>query len=403
MILKKVSAQMSIKAFIICFCLINFISTVNAQINDQNIRTQVIKEKRTDEKITIPMDLSMMVPSIEIFINDKGPYRFDFDTGAGGSTISEKLAADLELKIIGKAEVGSPAGDKRIAVDVVRVPKLTISNLLFEEIEMTVMDFGDMLQVDGILSIDHFSDYLITFDYPAKNIQFEKGLLQKSGENVIPFGPAMQIEINIDGTKTNAHLDTGCPVSFAFPLSMQDELSFKTPPVESGTARMIGTSFKIWKAQLDGDIHLANIIFESPEIVLEDRPGNFITIGYQTLRNLILTIDQKNSLFKFEEKIIRNNSIPVITDEDNKFSGCYGDVRNVTFENGNLYVQRDGGMKLKLDEVEDNLYEARLPKGLKAMNKLPKIRFKMDDHDKVTGLIFVHEDGREEFVLKTIN
>ena len=403
MYFKKLSSQMSIMTFFICFCLVNFVSTVNAQVNDQDIRTQVIKEEGIDNKITIPMNLSMMVPNIEIYINDRGPYRFTFDTGAGGSTISAKLAADLELEIIGEIMIGSPASDNTIAANLVRVPKLTISNLQFKEINMSMMDFGDMLQVDGILSINHFSDYLITFDYPAKTIQFEKGLLQKSGENVIPFGLAMKVEINVDGTKKNAHLDTGFPGSFAFSLSMQDALSFKTSPVEAGTARMVGTSFKFWKARLDGDIHLADIVFESPEIILEDRPGDFITIGYSILKEFAITIDQKNNLLKFEKKSTRGKLIPDSMSGNHEFAGRYGGVKSVTYENGTLYLQRDGGMKLKLVLTENDIYIVELPAGLAPANTLPKIRFEKNEHNKVIGLTFIHEDNPEEFVSKTIN
>ena len=118
---------------------------------------------------------------------------------------------------------------------------------------MVAMDLGDMLSVDGILGIKDFSDYLVTFNYPEKIVQFEEGSLKKSGENVIPFslvmnGMVMNVEIQVEGTKKNVHFDTGFPVSFAFPLSMRDVLSFKTPPVESGTAQLVGESFKNLKS-----------------------------------------------------------------------------------------------------------------------------------------------------------
>ena len=75
-----------------------------------------------EEKTVVPMDLSMMVPNIEVKINGKGTYRFDFDTGAAVSTISAKLAADLGLKVIGETAIRSPASDNSIAVNIVRVP-----------------------------------------------------------------------------------------------------------------------------------------------------------------------------------------------------------------------------------------------------------------------------------------
>ena len=340
----------------------------------------------------VPMDINIGAPNIKVFINGKGPYRFDFDTGAGKSLISVKLANDLGLKVIGKAAVGSPTSKKKTHINIVKVPELAISNLKLMELEMGVVDFGDMLKVDGVLSTNDFSDFLVTFNYPEKIVQFEKDSLTRKNKNVIPFRTNMKIAINVNGTKKNAHLDTGFPGSFAFPKSMESALNLKTPLVEMGTARMVGASFKIWSSILNGKIQLANNLFESPEIILEDRSGDFITIGYSAIKNFAVTIDKKNSLLKLE-KIIQDKKVSAVKIEDNEFTGRYGEVRSITYENGDLYLQRDGGMKLKLTRIGNNLYKMDLPKGIAAQNKLPHVKFDRRKNNQIKGIILFHSRG----------
>ena len=372
----------------------------------------IIGKTRSQDTIpvtSIPMNLDSMVPNIEVKIDGKGPYRFEFDTGAGGSIISTKLANDLGLEVIGKAEVRSPANEESMKIDIVQVPEITISNLSITNLEMITMNFGEVLNgtlsIDGILSPKDFNDFLVTFNYPEKIIEFEKGSLNKELDNAIAYNTKMNnmnisVEIKVDGKNNNANLDTGFPGSFAFPISMQDALSFKNPPKEAGTAGMIGASIKIWKAQLVGDIHLGNIIFKSPEIILEDRLGDFITIGYSAFKDIAMTIDQKNALLRFERKTVINNHESDCVNEKNKYTGRYDGGRNITIEDGIMYLQRDGGMKLILELIENNLYEMKLPNGMVPMNKLPKILFDYNDNDKVIGLRFVHDNGNEEIVSK---
>ena len=57
-------------------------------------------------------------------------------------------------------------------------------------------------------------------------------------------------------------------------------------------------------------------------------------------------------------------------------------------------------MKLILVLIENNLYKIELTGGMKPMNELPNIRFERNDQNKIIGLSFVHDDGKEEFVRK---
>lgn len=356
-------------------------------------------------EIVIPMDLTLNRPVIEIFINQSGPYQFIFDTGASGHVIDQDLASRLDLKETGKVEIGAPGSDQKSSASQVVVSDMNVSDQSFADINMVAMPLRKMIPVDGIISFKAFSDFLININYPDKKIILTEGELSKGQENVIDLLPDCEIltvPIKTDVCTWNAHLDTGAPFSFSFPFAFKDRLKFKSTPVPlDAQSRTVGDTHQIWKAELDDRIKLADIIFDSPDIILSDRNNDYVNIGYPILKELIVTIDLKNNLIQFIKTEAEDADKEITLQNDPKgITGRYGNLRSVTLENGIYYSQRDGSLKLELSEVGDNLYEVHLPAGFKAMNELPKIRFERDDVDRVIGLRLIYPDGKEEFCEK---
>ncbi len=357
-------------------------------------------------KVIIPMDLSLNRPVIELLIYNKGPYKFIFDTGASGSVIDKELATTLELKETGKIEVGTPGSKSTSLVAKVNVPEIIVSGKEFSNISMIVMNLKEMIPVDGILSFKEFSGHLININYPDKKIILKKGELKKDRANVVSLMPGHEIltfQLETNGRMWDTHLDTGSPFLFSFPYSAKDELEFKSPPVLlPSQSRTINSSHKNWTAKLNGSIKLANIIYDSPDIILSERNSDKVNIGYQLLKDLSIIIDIQNELIQFEKIEVKNTVVTKEPKINNHVGivGRYGGVRSITSEDGILYIQRDGSMKLMLVKTADNLYQGKLPEGLKAMNVLPKIRFENDSSGQIIGLTFIHQDGKEEFVKK---
>ncbi len=356
-------------------------------------------------EIVIPLDLSLNRPVIEIFINQSGPYQFIFDTGASGHVIDQDLASRLDLKETGKVEIGAPGSNQKSSVPQVVVSEMNVSGKSFADISMVAMPLRNMIPVDGIISFKAFSDFLININYPDKKIILTEGELSKGQKNVIDLMPDCEIltvPIKTDVCTWNAHLDTGAPFSFSFPFALKDRLKFKAPPVPlDAQSRTIGGTHQIWKGELDDRIKLADIIFDSPDIILSDRNNEYVNIGYPILKDLIVTIDLRNELIQFIKTEVEDTDKEITQKNDPQgITGRYGNLRNVTLENGFYYSQRDGSLKLKLSEVGDDLYEVHLPAGFKAMNELPTIRFERDDDDRVIGLSLLYPDGKEEFCEK---
>lgn len=257
----------------------------------------------SEKLIAIPMDHSSQRPVIKVMINNKGPYRFIFDTGSSGSDIDSKLAKELGLEVIGKDTLYTPGSDDMLMSEKVRVSKASfVGTDIAVEAVMNTIPIRQMLPVDGIISPEFFSNYLVTLDYPNSNLLLAKGELAISDKDVISFNQndmVINLDVYVNGQKLEAHLDSGNPSGFSIPFSQKDKLSFKNEPILAGTIRTPVTSFKRWSATLNGTIKVGNIIYKDPVVNLVEG-FEYVNLGYQVFKDLKITIDKKNNLIKFE-------------------------------------------------------------------------------------------------------
>jgi len=113
--------------------------------------------------------------SVDVKINDAGPYRLIFDLGAPITLVSGRFAA--ESGMISKEAAERPAfmgmrGDK-IA------KKFQVGEVVAENVQVMVMDhptikaISEVLgPIDGIVGYPFFARYKFTIDYPAKTMTF---------------------------------------------------------------------------------------------------------------------------------------------------------------------------------------------------------------------------------------
>ena len=81
------------------------------------------------EEVKVPLEFVGGRPVVAVKLNGKGPYRMYLDTGASGSVLSDKLARELKLPVLGKAGVkaGGDGPDKKpIQAEIVRLDRLDI-------------------------------------------------------------------------------------------------------------------------------------------------------------------------------------------------------------------------------------------------------------------------------------
>ncbi len=359
---------------------------------------------KNQEPITIPLDISTQRPILELMLNNKGPYRFIFDTGSSGNVIDEELATNLALDVIGEDPLRVPGSDNKLMSKRVKVLEVAFPGTgISEGAIMNTMAIRKLVSVDGILSPIFFSNYLLTMDYPNSKLILTSAELSKADKDVTDFiqkARVINLDVLIDGNKLEAHLDSGNPGGFDIPFDLKGKLTFKKEPTEAGVINTPVASFKKWKATLDGEIKIGSVIYKNPEVnLVEGFP--YVNLGYQLLKDLRTTIDRKNSLIKFEKlaSVIGKTEKEDLQSEKNDFTGWYGGhERKIFVENGEMFLQRGNAPKLKLVKIKEDKYEMVFH--MPVRNELPNVRFERNSSHKVTGLTFVFKDGREDFFKK---
>lgn len=253
-------------------------------------------------RVELPLDLGTRRPMIAVTVNGQGPYWFVVDTGSAGNVIDSGLAAQLTLTSVGVQRVGSPGGPPieahRFAIDSLAAEGLQLTGIEAVGIDLAAMA-GDTFQ--GIIGMRSFRDYLVTFDYPGARLVVESGSLTAGAAGTVAYDGGsrlIRIEIDVAGVRLPADLDTGSPASFTLPKAFEDRWTFLSPVIEAGSARLVGAEHPIWRARLDGPITLAGHTFEDPEVGLAEFTADFANVGYETLRHMVLTIDQRQGLVR---------------------------------------------------------------------------------------------------------
>ena len=97
--------------------------------------------------------------------------RFEIDTGASGLMISRSAAASAG--IIGEAEIrGGGVGDNGPTKELLaHVDSLRIGELEFHNCLVRVFDKRNVLQVDGLIGPDVFSSWVVTLDIPSREVR----------------------------------------------------------------------------------------------------------------------------------------------------------------------------------------------------------------------------------------
>ena len=157
------------------------------------------------DRIAIPMDLSTRHPIIEVRINGKGPFRFVFDTGAGGTMIDKAIAQGMDLPTLGMAQVGDATGNEHRTMPLVKIDSIEIGGAEFTGSMGIVGDFSHVFPgddcPDGILAFKTFAECLVTLDYPNRRLVLERGELPPpDGKNTLDYAdqhniPVLQLEV----------------------------------------------------------------------------------------------------------------------------------------------------------------------------------------------------------------
>ena len=258
--------------------------------------------------VTLPMQDVGGRPVVEVRINGKGPYRFIFDTGASITVIDAELKDELKLPVAPGVKAAAPGHGPTPAI--VSVDALSVGGATLKGVTAALMPLGSLFTGDqrprGVLSASSFPGHLVTFDYPSRRIVLRKGRLEPADTaGTLAYGaddPLPTVPIAIAGHETRVHLDTGSGYGLMLPTRFLEELPLASKPEPAGKARVHGGEYPITKARVDGAITLGGYTLELPDVSFADVKPGFGpargNIGYQVLRDFVVTLDSRNRLIR---------------------------------------------------------------------------------------------------------
>jgi predicted aspartyl protease len=247
---------------------------------------------------------------LPVKVNDRGPFEFILDTGAGTSLLSTELAKQLELRVIGSKE-GQSAGGK-VAVSLARVDSLVIGETRLDDVDVGIVDLSHIgrtvdTKIDGDLGYNFLKHFRVTIDYRDSELRLDdpkrvESFTRNARTEIAirlanPAKPLILVNVYANGRGPfQFAIDTGTSTSAITP-ELADQLGVQTSPVGTGTTGVAPVDFQAGSLQ---SFQLGGAKIDNMAVVVAD----FFTmlnaaigakldgiVGYNFLRNYKVVID----------------------------------------------------------------------------------------------------------------
>ncbi len=195
---------------------------------------------------------------LEVKLNDHTA-RLQIDTGAGGLVISRSAANRAGLQRFEQNDVGGIGDTGRRAAYTAFADSIKIGALEFRNCEVEVIDQRNVVDIDGLIGMDVFSHFLVTLDYPMRNLQLNP-LPPRPGDTA-PAKPTLATDDTTAASSPDPNTGSqtgdapGKPLEPARPRGPQDryvapEMKTWTPVYRVGHMLLIPASLNDSKPKL---------------------------------------------------------------------------------------------------------------------------------------------------------
>ena len=243
-------------------------------------------------------------PFVMVMVNGKGPFRFVIDTGTGvDALVTPEFAEVLGLSAIGQAKLSDPSKQCVRSVPIVMIQSLEVAGFDFRDIKARVHALGKGEgSYEGLLGFSLFRDYLLTLDFPNRELTLATGSLLPDGEHSVlsfrtPDGIPI-VNLRIGGMPIDAQIDSGGD-GLLLPDRLAAQFKFVSDPAEFGNGESLSTRFQIRAARLAPNVEVGDYFFTRPFVEIG---GAFplANFGSSPLQAFAVTFDQKSKLVRFK-------------------------------------------------------------------------------------------------------
>jgi predicted aspartyl protease len=260
-------------------------------------------------RATVAMETFHGLPTVELRMNGKGPYRFVLDTGAHGTVLSNDLGRELGLPDMGQALAGPPGSTAPVPATITRIEELDLGDAQAFGVFAVMLDISKLWHGSdsprGVLSAASFPGLLLTFNYPEKLVELERGALPAAdGQSIFEWSagePLPSVPLSVNDLALTAHVDTGSSAGISLPTKYAVGLHFLGKVEKSGTMRSVGGSMAASTATLDGSVRIGRFTIKNPKIRLVEGLAN-ANVGSDFLKGFAVTLDAKNRRIRLESK-----------------------------------------------------------------------------------------------------
>jgi predicted aspartyl protease len=247
---------------------------------------------------------------LPVHVNDRGPFDFILDTGAGTSLLSSELARQLEAKVIGSKE-GQSAGGK-VSVSLAKVDSIAVGETKLRDVDVGIVDLAQIgktigVKIDGDLGYNFLKHFRVTIDYRDCEIRFDNpkrvGSFGRSAKTEVPIRlaspakPLILIDVQANGRGPfQFAVDTGTSTTAIAP-ALAKQLGVESSPVGAGTTGGASIdfsagnlrSFQLGGAKIDNMPVVVADFFTMLNAAIGAKLDGIV--GYNFLRNYKVVID----------------------------------------------------------------------------------------------------------------
>lgn len=235
---------------------------------------------------------------VDASVNGQGPFRFMLDLGASGiGRIDRRLVTRLALPRVGSAPNSDGVNTRTVAV--VAVASLAFGPITVTDVQLRSRDYNRSAErpmVMGILGQQFFRDYLLTIDYPRRQIRLARGHLEPDDPFVTPYESTFRVAMTIGSIRAAGEIDTGSTLVMHLPRRYAD--SVRTSPLEAvGRGRRANTTFELYGGTLFEPLVIAGSSHDSLRVGFSDLVED-INIGAGFLSRFVVRVDQHRKLIQ---------------------------------------------------------------------------------------------------------
>ena len=247
---------------------------------------------------------------LPVHVNDRGPFDFILDTGAGTSLLTPELAKQLNVKIVGSKE-GQSAGGK-VAVSLAKADSLALGDARIDDVDLGIVDLAHVgktigAKIDGDLGYNFLKYFRVTINYRDCEIRFDDPkrveTFERAAKTAVPIRlaslakPLLLIDVQLNGRGPfQFAIDTGTSTTAITP-QLANELGILSSPIGAGTTAgaHVGVragnieSFQLGDAKIDNMTVVVADFFEMLSAAIGAKLDG--VVGYNFLRNYKVAID----------------------------------------------------------------------------------------------------------------